>query len=310
MSLEDLQAFLVVAEHGSFLSAAVALGVSRTTLRRQVDCLEATTGVPLLQRDSTGVVLTDAGRRLLGGGREMEQGFTALMRSVRETGKKPEGDVRMLLQNGLPPSAMAALFSMFRTSWPDLRLATRFAEAPLASALSDVDVLVWFGSAAPCAAWESHTVLPVRQRLVASAAYLAKHGMPTSLDDLRSHDVMCWLPSGETNAKLLTTFGGTQNVKPSITSTNIDFLHECARSGLGIAWVPDIGLRSSSGAELIPVLDRVVGGTTELRIAIPKAMAHIPKLRIFAESLDAMRGVLANSSVPTFPAPVRPLKAA
>ena len=40
MALGELRAFLAVASHGSFLAAAEELGVSRTTLRREVDALD------------------------------------------------------------------------------------------------------------------------------------------------------------------------------------------------------------------------------------------------------------------------------
>lgn len=44
MDLEELRAFLDVVQTGSFLAAADSLGVSRTTLRRRVEALEARAG--------------------------------------------------------------------------------------------------------------------------------------------------------------------------------------------------------------------------------------------------------------------------
>jgi len=292
MSFEDLRAFLLVAEHGSFFSAAMAMGVSRTTLRRQVEALEARTGVPLLERARKGVQVTEAGRRLLGGGREMERDFTALLTAVSETGRRPQGEVRMVVQIGLPPPAMVTVFGIFRASWPDMQLRVRFGDAPLTEDLSDADVLVWFGLTAPGSPWETFTILPVRLRLFASSAYLQARGTPESIADLGKHDLLAWLPADERQATLMTVEGGTSPIQPVMASANVDLLHECARAGHGIVWAPDGGFPPLPGQEpMVPVLEELVGGTTELRLAMPKALTNVPKFRIFLDSMQVVRDV-------------------
>ena len=62
VDLEDLRAFVAVADTGSFLAAANALKVPRATVRRRVQALEVRAGVALLDANPRGVVLTDAGR--------------------------------------------------------------------------------------------------------------------------------------------------------------------------------------------------------------------------------------------------------
>lgn len=295
MSFDDLRAFLLVADEGSFLSAAERLGVSRTTLRRQVDALEAQTGVPLLERGAKGAVLTEAGKRLRERGRAMEQEFSALLRSARETSLRPEGEVRLLLQIGLPAAAMSAVFQMFRASWPGIHMRARFSEAPLEANLSDVDVLIWFGLSEPGAAWETHTMIRLRQRLFASQAYLDEHGVPKTLDDLRTRDVLAWLPFGERDAKLVTKAGTVHPLNTALSATNVDLIHECARLGLGIGWAPDAGLPPPPGQEpLVPLLEDIVGFDSEVRLGIPRALAQVPKVRVFLSTIDAAREFVAG----------------
>ncbi|MFN8971218.1 MAG: LysR family transcriptional regulator, partial [Pseudanabaena sp.] len=50
MRLEQLQAFLAVAETGNFQQAAQRCGVSQSTISRQVQSLEATVGISLFHR--------------------------------------------------------------------------------------------------------------------------------------------------------------------------------------------------------------------------------------------------------------------
>jgi DNA-binding transcriptional LysR family regulator len=293
---EDLRAFLAVADEGSFLAAALKLGVSRTTLRRQVDALEAQAGVPLLQRAAQGVELTEAGKRLLGTGRAMEREFSALLNAVRETGRRPEGEVRFLVEIGLPPGPMAVIFGLCRSSWPRLSIRTRFAEDPLSS-LSEVDVVVWFGDSDPGHAWETYTFMTVRQRLFASTAYLEERGTPRTIEDLANHDLLCWTRAGQKETRVTTVSGKSHLIRPILTSTNVDFLHECARLGLGIAWAPDAGLERPPGTETtVPVLENLVESETTLRLAIPRVLAEVPKVRVLIESIQAMREAVAGAA--------------
>lgn len=59
------RAFLVTAEEGSLSAAARALGMTQPTLGRQVSALETELGVTLFERVGRGLVLTQAGTRLL-----------------------------------------------------------------------------------------------------------------------------------------------------------------------------------------------------------------------------------------------------
>ncbi|MBD2188379.1 LysR family transcriptional regulator [Pseudanabaena mucicola] len=64
MRLEQLQAFLAVAETGNFQQAAQKCGVSQSTISRQVQSLEATVGISLFHRQGN-AKLTLGGDRLL-----------------------------------------------------------------------------------------------------------------------------------------------------------------------------------------------------------------------------------------------------
>ena len=82
MDLEELRAFLAVADSGSFLTAAKTLRLSRATLRRRIDQLEARAGVLLVDRTRVGVMLTEAGSVLAARGRLMVQEAGGLIEDV------------------------------------------------------------------------------------------------------------------------------------------------------------------------------------------------------------------------------------
>jgi LysR family nitrogen assimilation transcriptional regulator len=80
MTLNQIEYFIQVAEHGSFSKAALVLGVAQPALSRQVRALETELHETLFLRNGRGVALTEAGRRLL----EHGQGILHLVAQARE----------------------------------------------------------------------------------------------------------------------------------------------------------------------------------------------------------------------------------
>jgi DNA-binding transcriptional LysR family regulator len=66
MTLRQLEYLIAVAQAGSFVQAAETLGVSQPTLSQQIRALEAEVGGALLDRTHRQVLLTPAGKALIG----------------------------------------------------------------------------------------------------------------------------------------------------------------------------------------------------------------------------------------------------
>lgn len=63
MDVNDLLVFVRVVQAGSFSKAGKVLGMPVSTVSRRVANLERTLGVPLLQRTTRCLKITDAGNR-------------------------------------------------------------------------------------------------------------------------------------------------------------------------------------------------------------------------------------------------------
>jgi LysR family transcriptional regulator, nitrogen assimilation regulatory protein len=124
MDLKQLEYFRHVAELGSFTRAASFLSVVQPALSRQVRQLEVELGQSLFERNGRGVVLTDAGSRLL----EHTRGIlTQIGRARQELEDQRNGDSGHVAL-GLPPSLGSSvtvpLVKAFAQSLPNARLAT------------------------------------------------------------------------------------------------------------------------------------------------------------------------------------------
>src|SRR5699024_11550957 len=64
-SMEQVEAFVLTAEHGSFSAAARALGRTQSTISSAISYLEISLGTELFDRSTRVPSLTEAGRTLL-----------------------------------------------------------------------------------------------------------------------------------------------------------------------------------------------------------------------------------------------------
>lgn len=297
--LEELRAFLAVVDAGSFVAAADALGTARTTLRRRVDALEARAGVKLIESTPAGVVVTEAGRALADRGHAVLAEASAVIASVRELGREPQGVLRVALPVGIAPPLLGGLFAALRAQWPRLRVHLHTADDPLRLPVSDVDLVVHFNEGRPRGPWRSFALTTIEERLVAAPAYLARRGTPRSLDELAGHELIAWHAPGEDPGQWPLRGGARFAVEPALVTSDLHVIHQVCRAGLGIGLVPDARLADPSAAgELVGVLEDVVGRTRTLRVTVPEALADVPKLRLVVDRVRAFAAQALGGAAP------------
>lgn len=123
MNLQQIETFVCVAETGSFSKAAMLLDIAQPALSRQVRALEMELRETLLIRTGRGVILSDAGRRLLEHGHAIMQRVTLAKEDLSSHRDEPVG--RIVL--GLPPSLARRLtlplIDVFNREMPKAKLA-------------------------------------------------------------------------------------------------------------------------------------------------------------------------------------------
>ena len=124
MDLKQLEYFRHVAELGSFTRAASFLSVVQPALSRQVRQLEVELGQNLFDRNGRGVVLTDAGTRLL----EHTRGILMQVGRARQELEDQKSGTSGHFTLGLPPSlgrsVTVPLVKAFGQLLPNAQLAT------------------------------------------------------------------------------------------------------------------------------------------------------------------------------------------
>lgn len=85
--LDELRAFLAIVRSASVKSAAEALDVSRTTLRRRIEALEQRVGASLFWNDAVGAHPTPAAQVLMKEGQALLDAYDALMGRARQAAR-------------------------------------------------------------------------------------------------------------------------------------------------------------------------------------------------------------------------------
>lgn len=121
MRLEQLQAFLAVAETGSFQQAAQRCGVTQSAISRQIQGLEADLGVPLFHR-SAQARLTVGGDRLLPRAKKIWHEWQTAIQELADlvAGKQPElcvAAIHSICAYQLPP-----ILQRFCQDYPEVQL--------------------------------------------------------------------------------------------------------------------------------------------------------------------------------------------
>ena len=121
MRVEQLQAFLSVAETGSFQQAARLCGFTQSTISRQIQALEAEVGLPLFHRTAQ-AKLTVGGECFLPRARKICQEWSKALQELAELleGKQPEmcvAAIHSVCTYYLPP-----ILQKFCQKYPEVQL--------------------------------------------------------------------------------------------------------------------------------------------------------------------------------------------
>ena len=187
--LRTLRTFIAVAEQASFAEAGRRLNMSPTTVTRTIAALETSLGVQLLMRTTRSVRLTDDGavflERCQSGLAEIDQAFDI----VQGHTATPRGTLTVTAPVMFGRLHVLPVVAEMLSLYPELRVRLLLLDRVVRLVDEGVDIAVRIAEL-PDSALHMLRVGEVRRTLSASPAYLAARGHPTSMADLRRHDVI------------------------------------------------------------------------------------------------------------------------
>ena len=117
-----LDSFILVAECGSITNAAQRMYISATALTKQINALEKHLDVKLFDRNSKGVVLTEAGEYVFREAKELVESSARVIRTARELDAKREHVIRLGTSLMNSNNILFPYFADFAKSHPNIHL--------------------------------------------------------------------------------------------------------------------------------------------------------------------------------------------
>ncbi|WP_339437186.1 LysR family transcriptional regulator [Pseudomonas sp. EL_65y_Pfl1_R32] len=182
----DMQLFAALAGQPSLASAARDARVSGPTLVRAIARLEARLRVPLLERSTRGVSLTDAGSAYLVDCVGLLTAVDAAEASAKGLHVQAEGNLRVFLPFLFSRHVMAPVLADYMDPYPEVRLVAHYHDYYPNLHEEGLDVAILVGEL-PSSSLIARPVGRVRPILCASPDYLAANGEPLHPDDLKLH---------------------------------------------------------------------------------------------------------------------------
>jgi DNA-binding transcriptional LysR family regulator len=279
---KQISTFVEVASRGSLSAAARAEGIAPAMIGRRLDALEERLGVKLLQRSTRKIALTNEGIAFLEDCQRILADLEDAEAGVSERSAKATGHLLISAPAGFGRQHVAPLIPSFLAEHRDLSITLNLNDRVVDLIGEGVDVAIRI------AALSDSNLIGVKladnkRVVVASPAYIKRHGAPASLDDLAKHN--CLAMSSEGSQRGWTFRQNGKNVTLKVTGNMVcndgAVLHEWALSGKGLAWrsMWEVGSAIESG-ELITVLDEFAAPGNDI-YAVFAQRRHLP-LRIRA----------------------------
>lgn len=238
-STADLVAFGLVVDRGSITAAAAELGETKGSVSRRISRLESRVGAPLLVRTGRAVGPTDAGVAFRVGVASALESLENARAVVHGFDAEPRGILRVTAPQGLGSLILAPKIGEFLDRCPHLRVDLRLTDAVLSFTEHRIDVALRLSASLPDSALVARKLFPIEGELVASPAYLAKHGIPADIDDLAHHRLIIPPISGQTmRVRMVPRAGGPAReivIRGTILCHDMVFALHAAVADAGIA---------------------------------------------------------------------------
>ncbi|WP_299373362.1 LysR family transcriptional regulator [uncultured Tateyamaria sp.] len=183
----QIQSFVAVAENGSLSAAARARQSSQPTLSRHIAQLETTLGARLFDRSRGGMALTRAGTELLEHAGQMAD--AAARMSMLGTATNLGGTVRVTASQVVATFTLPPILAALRQAHPDISVELVASDSTENLLRREADIAVRMYRPTQNDVIARHVGdLPIGA--YASHAYIARRGIPDTVEAFRSHDII------------------------------------------------------------------------------------------------------------------------
>ncbi|MGZ5202260.1 MAG: LysR family transcriptional regulator [Telluria sp.] len=292
--IDVMRIYVRVAELGSFTQAADSLGLSKGSVSTAVRELETAVGARLLQRTTRKVQMTPDGRLYYERSRDMLAELDELDTMFQHDEVALAGRLRIDMPMGAARNIVIPALPAFLAAHPRLQLELSSTDRRVDAVREGFDCVLRVGSLEN----SSLVARPLGHFAMvncASPAYLARHGVPRTIDDLQRHLLVDYAPGLGGRAALFEYVDGDAvrscAVPASVSVNNSDAYQAACLAGLGIIQAPRAGMiELLAQGRLVPVLEEYPAPSMPVTLLYPSRRHLSKRVRRF---MDWLAGTMA-----------------
>ena len=181
MNIEQLQMFIEVVELGSFSAVAQKRQLNASSVSRSVQTLEESLGVPLLQRSTRKLDLTESGRIYYQNLPSILERLELAKQQALDIKQQLQGTLRVTLPHGFAESVVIPLMPKFRALHPELKFELLITDECLDLSAQKIDVGIRLGRVTE-SHWVAKSLRSMRFIACASVGFMQKHRIASPSD--------------------------------------------------------------------------------------------------------------------------------
>lgn len=287
----EMQVLVEAVDRGSFSAAGRRLGLSPSAVSKLISRLEERLGARLLVRSTRAIMLTSEGeayvaraRRILGEIDEAERFIAAGAAAA------PRGKLRVSATVGFGERCLVPLVPEFLGRYPEVQLDLSLTDDVIDLVAERADIALRAGPMRD-STLKARKILESRRVIVAAPAYLARHGMPRTPQDLARHNCLRFnFRRAMDDWPFLDPATGASYALPvsgNLEGNSGSMVRRLALDGLGLARIARYVAEADIAAgQLVPVLEEFNGGDIELLHAVFVGHDYLAaRIRAFVEFL-------------------------
>lgn len=289
---DDYRYFLAVAKEGSLSAAARELKVSQPTVSRRISQLEKRLNIRLFDQLPTGMKLTAPAQEIVTIAENLEHNAIELRRRIAGRETELAGPISITATQSFATCWLAQRIAQFTERYPEIEITCLAENQVLNLARREADVAIRFGQPTASGLIGSR-VGTVHCGIYGSKSYFDAHGVPQSLDDLRSHKLI-------DTADPIAQFEQSKDLKVLMREATVSTRTNCpytyialARSGQGL--ISTTCYMTARAPELMRVLADEYDKKIELWMLMHPDMKSCARVRVF---MDFIRDELRRDQGP------------
>lgn len=282
LALDDLRLFCRIAQLGSLSAVARERNVPVSQISRLLQRIEAAYGVRLVHRSTHGLSLTPEGERFHESAERIAGELDELDAELHGQTQAVSGLVRVAMSAMVAEHLMVPSLQALLAQHPALRIDLRVEDRVVDMAREGIDIAIRTGEPTS-ELWVLRRLGQLSRRLYASPDYVARHGLPDSMQTLAQHQLITHSAHPALNRWQLARDGLQHGItaQGQLMADNSATQAAMALAGLGIArMVSMVGEPLVAQGRLVPVLPAWHGPDRMLVSAVMLAERHrLPKVR-------------------------------